>query len=179
MKYVSGDKELEALFARLADKTATKAEKAGVRAALTPLSRAIRSAINSSPAPSAVKRAARATVGRSMKRAKSGIGKGYTTAKAGFGVGKQTAKQKEKASERAKKGRGVGLSKANIHWAVLGTKKRSTRKGKSTGAMPPLLEDVTQRAFSAAQRAMLDAARDKIRQTILRDAGWIGKKKTP
>jgi hypothetical protein len=85
--------------------------------------------------PSRVKDARKA-VGYRFNRKRVGNAKGVATAKVGMGVGKQTkvrrAKRKVrnaaiKAKRIAAGRKGVGIAGENIHWFVLGTKKRRTR----------------------------------------------------
>lgn len=53
--------------------------------------------------------------------------------KVGFGVGSRGTPRRTKAS--IARG-GVGITKNNVHWWVLGAKDRSTKAGKSRGRMP-------------------------------------------
>lgn len=63
---------------------------------------------------------------------------------------------------------GVGISKYNIHWLVLGTGQRSIKPGANRGAMPAIYPDVVRRgeqsSRSAALNAMILAARKRIEQ---------------
>lgn len=65
-------------------------------------------------------------------KVKSGDGK--IEAKVGFGVGKRSKTPKRSKASIARGG--VGMSKQNIHWYVLGTKDRTTKKGWRRGRMP-------------------------------------------
>ena len=141
------------------DKVERKAVKAGILAGMTPVTKAIRAEINNSPASKDVKRAARKTVGKYVKKRR-----GRYEAKVGLGVGKQTKKQREKTHARAGAGRGVGLSKKNIHWFALGTKE-----------MKAYLKGVVPRAVARTKKEMLAAARLKITQVMMREVAKLRK----
>lgn len=192
---VKGDKELRRKLEHIQGPGAVKALYAGVRAGLTPLTRALRSAVNASSAPQAVKAAARKTVGQRF--GKGGKAK-QLTAKVGFAVGKKPSKSSKRgltAHERfvygqggAKQARGVGISESNVHWFVLGTGPRKlTQKkavippdefgdyrvlmpGASTGQIKPYLAGLTHGALSAASGDALAKARAKIADVIAKEA---------
>lgn len=166
MAAITGDAELDRKLRELTEKSADKALEAGVRASLTPLTRALRAAVNASSASPALKRAARQAIGRRAGKKKRGAGKGQFEAKGGFAVGKK----KKATAERPAKKRGKGISTNNIHWPVLGTKKRQTKAGKNTGEMPQLLGEVTDQAYAQSKEAMLEAAKKKIGTVIAREA---------
>ena len=171
------------------DKTAKKCATAGVRAGLTPLAKAMRAAINASSASTGLKRAARKTIGKSLRRYRGG--KGARGGKAGFAVGKPPKKKAAAAHERsvygqrgAKMAKGVGVSSANIHWYVLGTKERTLTKGpravvleerndfitvQNTGKITGVFKGVVPRATVAARGAMLEAARKKVTQVLAKE----------
>ena len=170
---LKGVDELQWALVSLRDKAAGKAARAGVNAALTPLVRAMRMAINGSSASPELKRAARQTIGKRVKKPSGQVVFG----KAGFGVGRQSAIKKLAAHIRAgdKSQRGVGISAANIHWPVLGTEERKTDIGHPTGKMPPQLPHVIQSAVSASSSAMLEAARAKITKVLAAEAAKLRK----
>lgn len=164
---------------------ARRVAKAGVNAGLTVLAQAMRVAINASGASPAMKRAVKVTISKRLKR-KEGQ---PTVGKAGFAVGKRSAAKLAKAAARAgdRSRRGVGISAANVHWAVLGTAERNqatATKGRGakarqvptgrarhrTGRMPSQLPAVIASAASAAHAAMLEAARRKMEQVMQREA---------
>lgn len=155
---LKGDKALARKFARMKVATGNRAASAGIRAQLTPFTRALRAAVNASDASASMKRVARKAIGRRSRKEK-----GQYTAKVGFGVGKR-----KQAKPRTKKG--VGISSANIHWPVLGTKERTTKSGHPTGKMPAILEGLTKEAFSSARPAMLRAAQQAMSNVVNRDA---------
>ncbi len=185
---ITGDKALDRKFKRLASSGQRKASKAGIRAGMTPIAKAMRAAINAVPdseASPSQKRGARKTVGkRFAKGRKGGAARGQYGAKVGFAVGK---KRKKLAGKRTRPG--VGIGARNIHWFVLGTKKRytgrrtwTTRKGgtrsKSTGNVRRYTGfikagkfiDVTKQALASSAGASIAAARKKIQQVIIKEA---------
>lgn len=117
-----------------------------------------------------LKKAAKATVGSSIKRDKD---TGELALKVGYGVGKQSKLRKTKATARAAGGdAGVGISAANVHWIVLGTGKHSektsserTKKGTggSTGSTEQFFDGVIPKAVTAGSQAALRKAADKAR----------------
>jgi len=183
------------------DKTVKKMAKAGVNSGLLALTKSMRAAVTAAPVSTAVKRAARKTIGKSMRRYRGG--RGLIGGKAGFAVGKPTKKKGLTAHERnvygqggAKLAAGVGLSASNIHWFVLGTKKRyrnggskarlwRNRIGRSlgmggsgyTGQIEDVLKGVIPVATASARRPMLEAARAKITQVLARETAKIARSK--
>ncbi len=164
----------------LKDTASKRAARAGVNAGLTVLARTIRQAVNGTSASPQLKAAARKTVAKRLNRAQKTEGKPYV-GKAGFAVGKQGDKKKMTAHERfvygqggARLARGVGVSASNIHWFVLGTQQRTTRRGHRTGKIFGLLAGAVQSACVAAQSGILEAARSKVSQVL---AAWAAKTK--
>ncbi len=162
---ITGDKALDRKFKRLAGSGQRKALRAGIRASMTPIAKAMRAAINASDASPSLKREARKTVGkRFAKGRKGGAARGQYGAKVGFAV----AKKKKDAGERSRPG--VGVGSANIHWFVLGTKDRRTKGGHETGKIRGVLGDVTKQALASSASASIAAARKKIQQVIIKEA---------
>ncbi|WP_455387492.1 hypothetical protein [Petrachloros mirabilis] len=158
---------------------------AAARGMVTPIKGAIRRGVNSATAPPAVKRAARMTIGSTVKKNLNGYGM-----KAGFGVGKQSKAKRPAATTRAKgKKTGLGISSRNIHWLVFGTgegsvlagtrfktagsdtvrkskakgRGRETKKGKGTGSTSAYFKGVLPAQIvlaipQATERAALKAA---------------------
>ena len=154
------------------DKIVKRATKAGINAGLVPLVRAMRVAVNASGAPPEVKRQARKTLAKRLRK-----WRGETIGKAGFGVGRQTKVKRERAAARSSSARrGVGISSANVHWFVLGTEDRETKRGKPTGRIDELLKGVTTMAAGTAGPAMVEAARRKIQEVMAREVAKIAKK---
>lgn len=121
-RIVTGVKELDRKLKLLDRKAANRAARAGLNKGARLSAKKIKAEI-----PSKQKSIRKAIGSSGAKKQANGI----TTAKAGAGVGKRT-----KAVDRANKP-GVGISKQNIHWWVLGTNQRTRKGGGSTGAMPP------------------------------------------
>lgn len=97
--------------------------------------------------------------------------------KIGFAVKMTKVQQKaqhDKIHATRPKGRGVGISGANIHWAVLGTKERRHKSGKSVGAMPEVIPDFMSKAVASCRGqtygAMLRAARKAVKKIEARHA---------
>lgn len=169
MDSVTGDKQLDRKLKALSDSGARKAMRAGITAGMTPLVKALRAAVNAAPVSAALKRSARKTIGKRFGKAKGGEAKGQYQAKVGFGVGKKRSAPKERGKRK-----GVGIGVANIHWPVLGTLYRRTKAGHDTGAMPAALKGLPAKAIDATKDAVLEAARNKIRETITREAAKKG-----
>jgi len=183
---VTGWDELERRLTNLERRDALAAAEKGLRGMATPLLRALRAGINAAPVSAEIKRAARKTLGRNYKKARAGAMRGQKQAKAGFGIGKQPPLDKRAGRK------GVGVSRTNIHWFVLGTQDRYTGmavrrtrlarltgnalrptggKVRYTGRIQPLLVGLAPAALAAAQPAMLEAARQAIDREIIRRAG--------
>jgi ElaB/YqjD/DUF883 family membrane-anchored ribosome-binding protein len=164
---LKGLDELVRTLNQIGDSGVKKAAKAGINAGLGALAKECRSAINSSSASPEMKAAARKTIGKRLKKLA-----GEYVGKVGFAVGKSSKAKVTKAKARAgdKSQTGVGISAANIHWPVLGTRERRTNKGYSRGKMPADLKGVIERAVSTAGPAMFEAARAKISTVLAAEA---------
>lgn len=171
-----GSKELDRKLNKLSKKSSKKALVAGIRAGMTPLVRAMRSAIKNSKASTELKREARRAIGARFGKTRK---ENVRVAKVGFGVGKRgaqlrttyRAKAKKAGGKRGGKRGGVGISGANVHWFVLGTVERQKEStGQETGSIDDVFGDVTRKALSAATQSMVDAARRKITQVIEKEA---------
>lgn len=130
--HIDGLPELERKLEWMKKTFGIEIQKAALSGMATPLKSAARRAVNSATASRDAKRAAKATVGSSIKKISAAAG--YQL-KVGYGVGKQTKAKKTKAHVRAKLGakggggRGVGISSQNIHWLVFGTGEGSVLAG--------------------------------------------------
>ena len=62
--------------------------------------------------------------------------------------------------------KGVGLSRQNIHWVILGTKERVTKTGKKRGKMKAYFRGVLGEAYSAAFNRALKKAEEKLYQIL-------------
>ena len=118
-RIVTGHKAIDRRLRHLARKSANKAARAGLNKGVRIGAKELKKAV-----PSRLK-SVRATIGSSVKKSKK---TGVTVAKFGFAVGKSRRKKAAKRSTIA----GVGISRQNVHWWVLGTSHRSGR-----GKMPP------------------------------------------
>ncbi len=178
---IIGQKELERKLLRLATTSSKKAVRAGISAAITPVTRAIRSGVNGARASKEAKRAVRATIGRRLPRATDKV----VTAKVGFGVGTTRQSIRKFNTKTSKKRRGtrkggVGISTANVHWMVLGVgtegssknriKRVQKQTGRHTGTFRGLFEGVVERAALSSAGASLAAAAKKIWEVTKREA---------
>lgn len=183
-------RQLQRNLQRIANGLPKKVMRPAVGAAMKPLKKSIRQQVNASQASTAVKREARKTIGYRYAKDKGG----QPQAKAGFGVGKPTKRKKMKAHERNVYGqggaglaRGVGLSAANVHWFVFGTKPRRLQNraiippdefgdfrtllpGASTGAIPAYFRGAIVRAVSGATREVAQAMALRVRELLSKEA---------
>ena len=170
-----GSKALSRKLDRLATSGSKRAIEAGIRAGMQPIARAMRAAINgTSEASPELKREARKTIGARFGKTRA---INVRHAKVGFSVGKRKAHIQRAVKARSKRieagksgGRGVGISAANIHWFVLGTKERHHDSGHRTGKVESAFRGVTRQAMASSAGASLAAARKKISQVIEREA---------
>ncbi len=188
---ITGLKAVERKLNRLATTASKKATVSGHRASMTTIAKAMRSAVNQADFSAFVtkeeshtflKREARKAIGARFSK---GVAKELTLAKVGFSVGKRAKQVKSAQAARGKRlgagkggGKGVGVSAQNIHWFVLGTKKRFLKKGSAggpkaghpTGRIASVFGGVTRLAFVASHQAAVVAARKKIWAVIKKEA---------
>lgn len=150
---LTGDKALDRKFKKLADKSANKVAAQGLRAGLRVIAKGIKSEI-----PSHMKEARKA-IGTRFKRKKTGEVKAIV----GGGVGK---KKKQKLVDRSGKP-GVGISRQNIHWLLLGTNNRVKESGASTGSTLPL--PAVQSGFLKSEAAAMQKIKETIKKGIARE----------
>lgn len=166
---VLGWKQLDRKLDRLKRSSSRTALRAGINAGMVPIARALRTAVNATSASPQLKRAARKAIGKRFAKAKRGMARGQYQAKVGFGVGKMTKRAREKAEAHA--GRGVGITKDNIHWFVLGTDEREQKTtGRATGRIAGIFEGLLAKVAASSAPAALEAARAKISQVIHKEA---------
>lgn len=154
---ITGDKAMDRKLKRLATSGQRRVARSALGKALTMVARGIRNAVDPK------QKSAKKTVGTKNKKNKK---TGVHEAKVGLGVGKRT---KSKKQRDPKKG-GVGISKTNIHWLVLGTGDRTTDGDKNTGKMPAVGKDWLKKGIAASKaeafRVMQETARAKVLQEI-------------
>jgi len=105
-------------------------------------------------ASSRLRRAAARTIAYSTRARRRNV----VQAKVGYGVGRRRG--------RSHSGPGVGISKQNVHWAVLGTDERFTASGARRGRMRAYFKGVMQRALRSAMSRALRAAREEFRKIV-------------
>jgi hypothetical protein len=163
---LTGDKQLLKALNSVRDSVARNAMKTAITKAARILAKEMKNAV-----PVQFK-AAKVLFGSRMQRATGGM----FAAKAGAGVG-NTAKKEAKRGKGKRKG--VGMSGANIHWMVLGTKSRTVKKTRMyrngklvevtnwpTGEMPGILKNVVKQGFAAGQSKASALIRDEIRARL-------------
>lgn len=172
---LSGDKLLKITLANMADKQVKSAVRSGLSACVGEFARGIRQQI---PSP--------------LKNLKKLVGSGVAKqsakiqgAKAGFSVGRTSklgATRSGKSITKAGKTKGVGIAARNIHWAALGTKRRTVKKTKmfvggklqdvtnwNTGEMPPIVADVVRKGVQAKTSAGIDKMEKRVWQRLTKD----------
>lgn len=172
---MTGDKLLKITLANMADKQVKAAVRSGLSACVGEFAKGIRQQI---PAP--------------LKSFKKIVGSGVAKqsaktqgAKAGFSVGRTS---KIKANRSGKnvtatgKLKGVGIAARNIHWAALGTKRRTVKKtrmyvgGKlqdvtnwNSGKMPAIVADAVREGVQAKQAAGVAAMEKRVWKRLTAD----------
>ena len=186
---IDGERALKRTLDTIVKDGTPRIQRASLTGAMVPLKKQIRMQITGTSISPRLKRAAKATVGSSVKRKR-----GIYTAKAGLGVGKPTKAKSAKASARAGSGRGVGISANNIHWVVFGTgvgstlagssfmtdtgkvtsratgRGRQTKSGKSTGSTPPYLLGLVSRAAMISSPAMVQESAKRASKALIKEA---------
>lgn len=123
-RILTGDKEIDRKLKFLERRAANRAARAGLAAGGRVLVKAIKQEV-----PSHLRTVKKAFGSRVKKDKRAGV----TQAKAGAAVGKRPRGKPAKRSSAA----GVGISRRNIHWWILGTGPRTQKKtGRATGRMP-------------------------------------------
>ncbi|MHC4877576.1 MAG: hypothetical protein ACYTGL_13855 [Planctomycetota bacterium] len=175
---LTGIEDIDARLAELENAAGNRIARAALRRASTVFAQHVRKAITAHPLVSKqMKQRLRALLGQAREKSPGGT----AGRKVGFGVGR---KRKVGVKRSGLNSTGVGISGANVHWALAGTDerfvgktnarksrgRRRTRKSKLTGnrirpagRMPQI--DVITRAH---YRGGSDAALAAIRETALR-----------
>lgn len=176
-RIVLGHDVLDATLAEFNVTTANRIARSGLGKAVRVIAKGVKSQV-----PSSLKDV-RAAIGYRVGSGKGkGRSSGVTQAKVGAAVGKP-----RKRAVRDRTGRpGVGISRTNIHWWVMGAtgakpKKgapgppRRTKTGKSTGVTTP--NPVVKQGYSASSSAATTALRDGVLEGIQRELTKKHKKK--
>lgn len=130
---VTGIKELDRELEKLDRKTRNKVARSALSKGASVGAKAVKKEIPS------LQKSVRKAIGHSTKKRQGAV----TVAQFGT-TGKRTGSVKR---ARSKSG-GVGISKWNIHWYLMGTANRKHKKGKPTGRMPAA-DAVTKGAIKA------------------------------
>ena len=118
---------------------------------------------------------ARRSIGSSLSK---NLREAITIGRVGTGVGMKRKRQDsvnqslkksrfKRKDKKKQKIRGVGISPNNIHWFILGTKGRTHKGGKSTGAMDPVFPDVVVGGLRDTQSAAMKAITTEARRLTL------------
>jgi len=144
-----GDKQLTAILESLPKAMARKIARKAVREGLKVIHKKMKSMI-----PSYFKGARRA-IGYSLKKSFGGVSGGgkVMQGRVGAGVGRKRGDSKKSRSGK----RGVGISSANIHWFVMGTKH-----------MQPKWPNLAERALSASQKEATAATFKVMRMELIK-----------
>lgn len=157
MATITGDKEIDRKLRHLAGSGQRRVARSGIGKAMTVLSRGIRNAIPPNY------RTAKKAIGRRNKKNKV---KNKYEAKVGMGVGKQTKSKKQRDPRKP----GVGITKANIHWLILGTTTRRREDGSSAGRMPPIGKNWVQQGVKASEGEAVRAMHEQMRKKLAEEA---------
>jgi hypothetical protein len=184
---LTGVKELDKALKALGDSKIKKVARSAISKAMRVVAKHIKQQIP--PKYKGLKKA----IGSRFAKPKTGSNKHITMARAGAAVGVKKAQQnaqaeQEKQRRQGQKKPGVGLSAANIHWAILGTGQRKTgtkrkrSRGKTigrvstgnpvrpTGRMPDILRGIVKQGFAASEGAAMSALLSGLRSGIQREA---------
>lgn len=164
---VLGLHELDETLARLSGEIAGPAMRSGLSAAATVTKKVIRANVNAYPIlyaqeggvkkghPASIKRAARQTLGHSIKKDRT---QGYLL-RVGFGVGKRGDRRNKRQSRGTTKGKGI--SARNIHWWILGT-----RSAKRPGDIRAQFAKILEMSVAASRTTALHVLRQKVWERV-------------
>lgn len=171
-RIVTGDKEIDASLQHLKIGGANKIIRKGFTKALRVGLKAMKAKV-----PAQYKEAKKA-LGSRIDR-KGGKSRDQHRAKVGAAVGKASAAE----PKSRKKGTGVGIGGANLHWFIQGTSDRDRKKiggslakynksstSKSTGAMAPVMPDIVKGGFSSASGQMMAVIRETVTTELEKEA---------
>jgi len=127
-----------------------------VRRILSPSMRVlVRGVVAAVTSPPRVAAAVRPTIGFRLKSRS----KHLTLARIGFGLRHKTIPHS---------GPGVGIGYRNVHWPVLGTAARETRRGAYRGSMPAYYRGILEPAVSSRMSLALQKVEEQLKKEVLR-----------
>jgi len=163
IKVDSNVNELAPLIGKMAEEIGYEFTNKVLKRALALVVKDLKKDIAAAPISKRLKKTAKQTAGYKLvlkKRDVNGIiVKVPVVAKVGLGVGKR-----KKPPPRTRSG--VGVSKQNIHWFVLGTKERVTKTGKPRGKIEPMLSGIVGRRLSTLSEKIHQGMTDVLKQQI-------------
>lgn len=170
-----GDEDLKAALNNLADKQTKSAIRSGLSVCVGQFAKGIRQQI---PAPL---KSLKKLVGSGIAKQKSK----RQGAKAGFSVGKTSkrgATRSGKSVTAAGKPKGVGIAARNVHWAALGTKRRTVKKTRmyvggvlkdvtnwNTGKMPKIVGDAVRNGVLSKTSEGIAAMEKQVWKRLIAD----------
>jgi hypothetical protein len=165
---MTGDKLLQITLSNLTDKQLKPALRSGLSASVSVMAKGVRNQV-----PVQLKQLKK-LVGSGVAKQSSKV----QGAKVGFSVGRASKAPLGRSMQNVTatgKLKGVGIGPRNIHWAVLGTSRRTVKKtrmyrgGKlvdvsnwNTGAMPPILSDVVRQGVEFKKDEAIKAMEDRL-----------------
>lgn len=155
---MTGLKELDRELDKLDRKTRNKVARAALSKGASIGAKAVKKEIPS------LAKSVRKSIGHSVKKGRNGV----TEAKFGA-AGKRKSSLKRNKSHSG----GVGISKQNVHWYLLGTSVRSHKSGKSVGSMPAqgAVTKGASRATPAIKTGMIERAKTVLAKEVTKRAG--------
>lgn len=155
---VTGVKELDKQLKKLDRKTNNKVARAALSKGASVGAKAVKKEIPS------LQKSARKAIGHSTKKRSGAV----TVAQFGT-TGKRTASTKKAKSPSG----GVGISKYNIHWYLMGTKDRYHKNGRFTGRMPAndAVASGAKKAKPQIKKAMIERAKAVLAKEVAKRGG--------
>ena len=151
---MTGILELDTTLSTLRKTTANKVARAALRKGASIGAKAVKKEIPS------LQKNARKAIGHSVKKNKT-----IDQTVAMFGTaGKRSASKKHQS-------KGVGITSANIHWLLIGTKERFHKSGKSTGEMPG--SDAVSRGANKSKQELFSGMVTQARITLSREVSKV------
>lgn len=155
-RIVTGVRKIDRKLKKLPRRPANRVARAGLTKGARLAAKLIKGKI-----PSRLK-SVRAAIGHSVKKSKDGV----TKAKAGAAVGKSRRKKPPKKSSS----KGVGISRNNVHWWLLGTTERHHKSGRGTGKMPAngVVKQAMAGGLIQVRQAIIDGAAKKMKSELVK-----------